>query len=163
MARKLYKLNAILTLVLIFAMVGGAVLPTALADTSKINTNGFDRGVSWKSVVPMKRTTFVNFDDETYLDDYAYLASVPTTVFYDKNGERIFSNPLLFYQDEYDIEEDKERSLNARQGLDYFMEDWMSYCNGYLDQMTLINVPKNKLDLDWKAKNYTIIESDCPY
>ncbi|UCH71508.1 MAG: hypothetical protein JSW62_03670, partial [Thermoplasmatales archaeon] len=87
--------------------------------------------------------------------------AVPTAVF--NNGENLFSYPLLFYQDEYDIDEDKDRSLNARQGLDYFMEDWMGYCNGKLDAMTLINVPENKLDSSWKAREYTYIDSDDIY
>ena len=135
-------------------------LPMVLADNvSRIS--GFDKGVSYESVVPLKKTTFVNFDENTYLDDYAYLAAVPTAVF--KDGDNLYSNPLLFYQDEYPVTEDKERSLNARQGLDYFMEDWMAYSNGQLDQMTLINVPKNKLDSSWKAKEYTTISSDNPY
>jgi len=43
------------------------------------------------------------------------------------------------------------------------MEDWMSYSNGRLDKMTLINVPMNRLDSAWKAKEYDIIESDSPY
>ena len=43
------------------------------------------------------------------------------------------------------------------------MEDWMGYCNGQLDQMTLINVPKNNLDNSWKSKEYAIIDADDPY
>jgi len=140
-------------------MIFSAVIPTTLA-LNVDSIEGFDKGPSYKSVVPLKKTTFVDFDKEGYLDDYAYLAAVPTSVFND--GNKLFSNPLLFYQDEYSVEEDKERSLNARQGLDYFMEDWMSYCNGQLDQMTLINVPKSKLDSSWQAKEYTLIEGEDP-
>ncbi|MDH7507029.1 MAG: cell wall-binding repeat-containing protein, partial [Candidatus Thermoplasmatota archaeon] len=103
----------------------------------------------------------VNFDEESYLDDYAYLSAVPTTVF--NNGEKLFSYPLLFYQDEYPINDYIEKSLNAREGIDYFMEDWMGYCNGQLDQMTLINVPKQKLDSSWKAKQYNLINGENPY
>jgi hypothetical protein len=84
----------------------------------------------------------INFDKDGILDDYAYLAAVPTSVF--SSGGKLYSNPLLFYQDAYPVKEDKERTLDARQGLDYFMEDWMSYCNNQLDQMTLVNVPENK-------------------
>jgi len=89
------------------------------------------------------------------------LAAVPTAVFND--GDRLFSHPLLFYQDEYDPEEEKELTLNARSGIDYFMEDWMSYSNGRLDKMTLINVPMSKLDDTWKAREYDVIKSDNPY
>jgi len=140
--------------------LGTAIVPITLAtDVNRIK--GIDKGPSYLPVVTLKKTTMVNFDEDTYLDDYAYLAAVPTAVFDD--GNKLFSNPLLFYQDEYPVEEDKERSLDARQGLDYFMEDWMGYCNGQLDQMTLINVPKNKLDSSWKAKDYTLIEGTDPY
>jgi hypothetical protein len=163
MAKKTYTINTMLALLAVSVMIGGAILPTAIADTSRINGMGFEKGVSWKPYIPLKRTTFVNFDEESLLDDYAYLAAIPTSVFYDKNTEQIFSNPLLFYQDEYPVDELKERSLNARQGIDYFMEDWMGYTNGYLDQMTLINVPKNKIDSEWKAKEYTTIECTNPY
>ncbi len=160
---KLHNLNVIIVIIVIFTMIGGAVLPTVIADTSKIYVDGFERGISWKPYIPLKRTTFVQLDEESYTDDYAYLAAVPTAVFYDKNKDQIFSNPLLFYQDEYFVEKEKERTLNAYQGIDYFMEDWMDYCKGSLDQMTLINVPKSKLNSNWHAKNYTTIDCTDPY
>ena len=77
-----------------------------------INLNkGFDKGPSYSPVVPIKKATLVAYDDKTILDDYAYLAAVPTAVFKDQNTNRIFSNPLLFYQDPYDVTDDKELSL----------------------------------------------------
>jgi len=155
------RLNIFVAISIVCIMVGSAVLPSVLADNGSIHAQGFAKGVSWQPVVPLKKTTFVNFDEDSLIDDYAYLAAIPTAVFQDKG--RLFSFPLLFYQDEYPIEEDRERSLNARQGLDYFMEDWMSYCNGRLDQMTLINVPKSKLDSGWRAKDYNLIDGDDPY
>ena len=152
MANKLKKNRRFLTISAVFLMVISTIIPATIADTTA--TPGFDRGVSWKPMIPLKKVTFVNFDQESTLDDYAYLAAVPTSVFYDKNGKQVYSNPLLFYQDTYTSDNDEERTLNARQGIDYFMEDWMSYCGGYLDQMTLINVPKQSMDLSWTAKNY---------
>jgi len=163
MLKKLYKLNNLMAMLVVVIMLVGAVLPSVIADNKNLQYNGFTKGVSWQPSISMKKTTFVNFDGESLLDDYAYLAAVPTSVFYDRNGECIFSNPLLFYQDEHSSEKDKERSLNGRQGIDYFMEDWMSHSNGRLDQMTSINVPMEKLDDDWKAKEYTLIESNDPY
>jgi len=160
MTKKLDRLSCFVTIVMISILVVSAVLPTALANKVD-NVKGFDKGLSYKPVVPMKRVTFVNFDENGILDDYAYLAAVPTAVF--SSGNNLFSNPLLFYQDAYPVKEDKERSLNARQGLDYFMEDWMAYCNGQMDTMTLINVPQNKLNDSWKAKSITQINSDNPY
>ena len=160
MLRRMNKKSCFLAITIVLIMLGSATIPSAIGQ-EKINNDGFDKGPSYKPVVPMKKVTMVNFDEETYLDDYAYLAAVPTCVF--DNGEKLYSNPLLFYQDEYPVEEDKEKSLNARQGIDYFMEDWMGYCNGQMDQMTLINVPQNKLDNSWKAKEYTTIEGKDPY
>ncbi len=160
MFKNLLKLNRSFAIAMVLVLLVSGFISVAMAsDIDRIE--GFDKGPSYKPVVPMKRVTFVNFDENNYLDDYSYLASVPTSVF--NEGKKLFSNPLLFYQDEYPVSEDKERSLNARQGIDYFMEDWMSYCGGQLDQMTLINVPKNKLDQSWKAKEYTIINGDNPY
>jgi hypothetical protein len=136
------------------------IFPTVIAD--KIGyIEGFDKGLSYESVVPLKRVTMVNFDKDGILDDYAYLAAIPTAVF--NSDGKLFSNPLLFYQDTYPVKDDKERTLDARQGLDYFMEDWMTYCYGQMDKMTLINLPKSKLNTSWKANNYTSIQSDNPY
>jgi len=123
---------------------------------------GFDKGVSWKTVLPLRKVTFVNFDKDSYLDDYAYLSAIPTAVFYDKSRDRLISHPLLFYQDPYPVKDDKERTLDARKGIDYFMEDWMSYCNGRLDQMVLINVDKSKVR-QWPAKDVIEISGDDPY
>jgi len=163
LVKKYYNKNAIISVLTITLMLGGVILPTVIADTSRLYVDGFEKGVSWKPYTPLKRTTFVQLDKECYLDDYAFLAAVPTSVFYDKNEDRIFTNPLMFFEDKFNPDELKERSLNTRQGIDYFMEDWMGYSKGYLDKMTLINVPKQKIDNNWKAKNITTIESDDPY
>ncbi len=140
-------------------MLTAGFLPVALA-VDIDHMEGFDKGPSYTEVVPLKKATLVQFDKNTILDDYAYLAAVPTAVF--NHDGKLFSYPLLYFEDEYKYEEDKERSLNARQGLDYFMDDWMEYSNGQLDQMTLINVPKNKVD-QWRANEYVIIDGDNPY
>lgn len=139
-----------------FLMVTNGISPVVYS----AQITGFNKGVSCQPVVPLKKITFVNFDEQGFLDDYAFLAAVPTTVFSD--GSKLFSYPLLYYQDPYPVKEDKERSLNARQGLDYFMEDWMSYCNGRLDGMTLINVPEEKVK-QWPARNITVLNDDDPY
>jgi len=148
----------------VIIMLLSSFLPAdVVADSNIKNTiKGYDKGVSWANVAPLKKITFVNFDENSYLDDYSYLAAVPTTVFYDKDGGRLFSYPLLFYQDPYPVEGNRKRSLNARQGIDYFMEDWMSYCNGELDGMTLINVPESKVK-QWPSRNVIEIKGDDPY
>ena len=60
-------------------MISVSTVPLVEAKTN-ITVNGFDKGPSCKTVVPIKKVTMVNFDRETLLDDYAYLASVPTSV-----------------------------------------------------------------------------------
>ena len=157
------KGKVLIAIVLATIMVTSAVIPVAMAKSNVRDTmKGYNKGVSWKPVVPVKKVTFVNFDKNSYLDDYSYLASIPTTVFYDKDAGRIFSYPLLYYQDPYPIKEDKERTLNSRQGIDYFMDDWMNYCDGRLDGMTLINVPKEKVT-QWPSRNITVIDGKDPY
>jgi hypothetical protein len=122
---------------------------------------GFEKGPSFKPVVPLKKTIFVNFDNENLIDDYSYLAAVPTAIFND--GDNLYSYPVLYYEDEYEYVEDKERSLNAYQGLDYFMQDWSKFCNDRFDEIILINVEKDKIDHWGSSKTYTEINADNPF
>jgi len=161
MARKLNKANNGIAIAVVCILLIGIFLPFTQAGVID-RVDGFDKGPSYTNVVPIKKVTFVGYDEDSYLDDYAYLAAVPTAVFKDQNSNRLFSNPLLFYQDEHEYEDERERSLNARQGLDYFMEDWMQYSNGKLDQMTLINVEENKVS-QWGSNQVTTIESENPF
>jgi len=151
-----------IALIISFLLLIGILIPMTQAKTNIERVSGFDKGPSSLPVVPMKKTTFVGFDKDSILDDYAFLASVPTSVF--QHDNKLFSHPLLFFDDKYDYENDWERTLNPRQGLDYFMEDYMNYSNSKLDQMTLVNVPINKINKDkWNAEEYIIIEGDNPY
>jgi LPXTG-motif cell wall-anchored protein len=157
-----YNNKLFFTILCICITINGTIIPTVFADPQPLSPNAFEKGVSWQPMIPLKRTTFVNFDPTSFLDDYSYLASVPTAVFYNAEQKCIFSNPLLFYEDEQNLEENQQ-TLNARQGIDYFMADWMSYCEGTLDHMTLINTPRQHLNSTWQAKNYTIINSNSSY
>jgi len=158
-SKKRYITKSLMTILVLIIMLLGTLLPIGQATSIK-NFEGCNKGPSYTFVVPTKKTTFVGFDEYSYLDDYAYLAAVPTAVF--KNDGKLVSHPLLFYQDELEYDDDIYRSLDAYEGIKYFMEDWTSYCNGELDQMTLINVPQEKVD-QWDAKEYVIIEGDNPY
>ncbi|HHH80218.1 MAG TPA: hypothetical protein ENL13_04885, partial [Thermoplasmatales archaeon] len=83
-----------LPVLFVVLMLVSSALPVAVAESNiKNSVKGYDKGVSWQPVVPLKKVTFVNFDENSYLDDYSYLAAVPTTVFYDKDGGRLFSYP----------------------------------------------------------------------
>lgn len=129
------------------------------AEQNNKTSNGFDKGLSYTSVVPLKKTTFINYDEDAYLDDYAYLASLPTAVF--KEKDTLYSHPLLFYQEQQNFE-GKKITLNDRKGLDYLMEDWYGYCNSNFDQITTVNVPKSKVS-QWNSKSYNIIEGKNPF
>ena len=118
MSKIINKSKNLIALSIVGIMLVGAFLPMAGAEES-IKTEGFDKGLSYTSVIPTKKTTFVNFDDETLTDDYAYLAAIPTAVYNYENT--LYSHPLLFYQDRLDIDDDKERSLDAFTGINYFM------------------------------------------
>jgi len=125
----------------------------------------YQEGISWKPVMPIKNAILVNYDGESYLDDFAYLASVPTAVFYSKSEDMIFSSPLLFYQKPQELS-DEEKVQNAAQGVDYFLEDWQTYAGGEFDNVQFINIPEkevNQLKETWKAIEYEVIERDCPF
>jgi len=156
------KMNNGIALAVVCIMLLGAFLPFAQADVVD-RVDGFDKGPSYTNVVPIKRVTIVNYDEDSYLDDYAYLAAIPTAVFKDQTSDRLFSNPLLFYQDEYEYEDDIERSLNPYQGFSYFMDDWKEYSNNF-NEMTLINVDENKVS-KWSSNSnqVTEINSENPY
>ena len=159
MKKRSPRLKPLFSLTIVCILLVNVPISVDAADKNSEYAKGFDKGLSYASVVPLKKTTFINYDEQSYLDDYAYLASVPTAVF--KNGSQLYSHPLLFYQDEQNFDDEKKLPLNARVGIDYFMEDWMSYCNGLLDQMTLVNVKKD--EVKWIAKNYVEIDADNPY
>lgn len=148
-----------LTIILLSTLLTTFFTSTSLADQRNNNPVGFDKGPSYTSVVPLKKTTFINYDENSYLDDYAFLASIPTAVFKDK--ETLYSNPLLFYTDQTNYK-GREKTLNYRQGIDYLMEDWMGYSNGLLDQLVTVNVDKKDVE-QWNAREYKIIEGQDPY
>jgi len=153
------KIKNIYVSVFIASLFLLSLIPSNQA-TENIEKFGFDKGPSYTSVIPLKKTTLVQFDKETILDDYAYLSAIPTSVF--NNNGKLLSYPLLFYEDEHEYKDEKERSLNTRPGLDYFMDDWMGYCYDKLDQMTLINVPEEKAS-QWHAKKNFVVNSESPY
>ena len=70
MVKKSSKSNNFFAIIIVCMMLSGAVMPVTLA-TNTDRIKGFDKGPSYKPVVPMKKVTFVNFDENSYLDDYA--------------------------------------------------------------------------------------------
>ncbi len=135
------------------------LLPVTPASAEPAGT-GFDKGISWASTTFTKKATFVGFDEQSTLDDYAYLSAVPSSVFYSSGADRMYTHPLLFHQADTSVGGETDRALNGKQGVDYFMDDWMSACNGRLDDLMLINVGEGEIDL--AARNVTTINGDTP-
>ena len=150
--------RSLLYITITLSLITTASIPITAAPPAQ----GFTQGVTWKPYVPLKKVTFVNQEQGTLVDDYAYLAAVPTTVFYDKTAKTMYTNPLLFYEDNKPTDTLAERFLNTRQGIDYFMQDWMGYCDGTLDQLTTINVDPSRLNTSWTARNTTVIQGTDP-
>lgn len=147
MAKKIIALAIVFLISGIFIEGGNVIMEN--------EASGY-KGISWKDVVPVKKVAFVGFNEESYIDDYAYLAAIPATTFYSKKDDVIYSYPLLFYE-ERKINSKKELSLNSTQGIKYFMEDWLNYCNGA--EIELINAPEAR---EWNV-HYDYINSSSIY
>jgi hypothetical protein len=152
--------NTYFIILISFLILFNVLIPVGSTIPEDIRIEGYTQGVSYTSVVPLKKAMFVDYDDNNYLDDYAYLASIPATVFNDKN--QLVSNPLLFYQDSIKFKDQKKKILNAKLGIDYFMEDWLSFCGGKLDQIVGVNVESEKLR-EWSASEYITIKGNTSF
>ena len=113
--------------------------------------------LSYQEVVPLKRTTFVQFDEESLVDDYAFMAAVPTSVFSHKG--KLYSSPLLYYDEPYQAASNADKTMNSYQGLEYFMQDWITAAGP--EETELINVELEEFSLE--ANNITIHTGEDPY
>lgn len=129
-----------------------------LVQAAETPGTGFEKGLSWAPTTYTKKMTMVGFDEQREVDDYAYLSAIPTSVFYDQGGDRLYTHPLLFHQAGSDIGGETDRALNGKQGVDYLTSDWMNACGGRLDDLMLINVDEGAVDLS--ARNVTSIQGD---
>ncbi|HDM67304.1 MAG TPA: hypothetical protein ENG62_02835, partial [Thermoplasmatales archaeon] len=127
-----------------------------------IEYRGFDKGVSWEPTLSLRKITFVGYDSNSLLDDYAFLSAIPTAVFYDKEFHRLVVHPLLYFEEEKSFDRLRERSMNTYQGIKYFMEDWMG-CVSKLDEVTLINISKSNLNPEWKSVKIREIIGNTSY
>ncbi|MFO7676992.1 MAG: hypothetical protein R6V50_01210, partial [Thermoplasmatota archaeon] len=158
MKRKNSKTIKIISIVLIILFIIVNTLPVIAQN----QITPFQKGISNKPFIPTKQVTFIGHDSASLLDDYAYLAALPTSLFLD-NNDVLYAHPLLFYEDEYRQTEDRQRTFNAGQAITYFMDDWMSYANGILDQVTYINVDSTQIPNEWRSRTKTTIRADNPY
>ena len=97
-----------------------SMLSMAYIESGEIGKNAI---ASEQNFIPIKKVTFVKFDESSYIDDYAYLAAIPASIF--RYDGKIYAYPLLFY-DDFKPKNKHELSLNSSQGIKYFMEDWES-------------------------------------
>ncbi|MHA2152275.1 MAG: hypothetical protein ACXAAQ_09860, partial [Candidatus Thorarchaeota archaeon] len=61
--------------------------------------------------VPLRRVAFVSPDSDSYIDEFAYMATVPTSVFYHNDTQYI--SPLIYSE--------------GSSSEDWFLEDWIEY------------------------------------
>ena len=121
-------------------LLAPTVLPLTAGEAADAawNPNGL-KHVAWQPLQPVSAATFVGFDPESYRDDYAYLAAVPTSVY--TAGGSLYASPLLYWEPPLpDGTPDEQLSLNAYQSNYYLMEDWMTYTEGNLDRMQLLEL-----------------------
>ena len=126
------------------------MLPVALGTSQDAGSRW--PGLSWEPVTPLPRVFFVG---STGVEgNLNYLSAIPACVF--SHDDVIYSNPLLFYETTSPHVE-----LDEHQGIAYFMDDWVDYCDG-LGEITIINADDNEIRSEWPADTYTVIRGN-PY
>ncbi len=114
---------------------------------AELERTGFE-GCSFRDVVPLDRISFVAYDENSIIDDLAYLAAIPSNVFYSDRDNLIYSNPLLFYQDP-----SAYRMENSYESIDYLMDDWSSFLDGGIDNFNFIGMTSDQEEFitdSWK-------------
>ncbi len=122
-------------------------------------------GVSYQDMTPIDKITFIDHDREGVDDDYAFLASVPASVFYSKSDGRVLMNPVIFYEPPMDTS-DEERVQNTYPAISYLAEDLMTVADGELDRIELIGFQGNApgdIGNAWRASEVAHIDADGPF
>ncbi|MBN1539016.1 MAG: hypothetical protein JW939_02645 [Candidatus Thermoplasmatota archaeon] len=152
----LVAMTALLTASPLYQLTGtaaGTVLPA-----------GYD-SVSYEEMTPIDKVTIINHDREGILDDFAYLAAVPASVFRSKDDGRVLMNPVLFYEPPRETS-DEERVQNTYPAVSYLMEDLMTVADGELDRVELVGFKGDApgdLGNDWKTSDIMSIDDDDPF
>jgi hypothetical protein len=160
MKKAMFLMAAISVITVSFSGCIGTTMPSE----KMVSANGTE-GVSWKPVVPVKSAALVGYDPNSYADDYAYCAAVPSSTFYSKVNDKVYSYPVVYYTPEKELE-DAEKTLNPGQGVRYFMEDWNTYADNKLDRAQIINVPAGELTgakALCNASKVSVIPKSDPY
>jgi hypothetical protein len=107
----------IVSLVFILVMV-----PTSTPISVQLEENHRHDNAKWSPVTtaslaangnstPLQRAIFVTADSESYLDEFAYMAAVPLSIFYDSGTKYV--SPLLY--------------SDGTRGQDNLLDDWTEY------------------------------------
>ncbi|MGA1819472.1 MAG: hypothetical protein ACMUHU_00535 [Thermoplasmatota archaeon] len=151
----LFAMAALIVLSPLYAYSGEAAEPRLPA--------GYE-SVSYEDMTSIDKVTIVNHDREGIEDDLAFLAAVPASVFRSEADNRVFMNPVIFYEPPRETS-DEEKVLNTYPGISYLMEDLMTVADGELDRMELIGFkgnPPGDLGNAWRSSDVEMIEYNDP-
>ncbi|MGA1794123.1 MAG: hypothetical protein ACMUHM_09235, partial [Thermoplasmatota archaeon] len=152
---------------LLFAMTALIVLSPMYAYSGEAAETRLPAGyesVSYEDMTPIDKVTIVNHDREGFDDDLAFLAAVPASVFRSEADNRVFMNPVLFYEPPRETS-DEEKVLNTYPGISYLMEDLVTVADGELDRIELIGFqgnPPGDLGNAWRSSNVEMIDNKDP-
>ncbi|MBD3406709.1 MAG: hypothetical protein GF411_11390 [Candidatus Lokiarchaeota archaeon] len=119
------KLKTILLISLLLLPTLVSILPSEGVFLENIDgRNNFQGANSPENAIPLRKATFVNPDPESLMDEFAYIAAIPTAVFTHSNQQYI--SPLIYSTL---VDSDK-----------WMTEDWAEYLNidGGATQATVI-------------------------
>ncbi len=140
-------------------MASPTLLFAPTAEAGRLAMEGMD-SVSYRNMVVGEKTTFVAYDPNGIVDDYAYMAAVPASVFYSDSNDKVVAHPLLFWEDP-----NSDISLNSNQGINYFMDDVSTISTEGLDMIETINLDETQqstVTTSWPADKTHAINSDDP-
>ena len=160
--RKITAVGAV-WLMVCTVMLAGCFEKSLPSDRSK-TSHSFE-SIAWNRMSVANKVTFIGYDEDSFLDDYSYLASVPASVFYDKASDNIYSHPLLYYNEPYETDDVTKRTYNDHQGLSYFMDDFLTVA-GEIDTIEYVNMKESDIaysQKQWNANDTQIIDEKDPY
>jgi len=104
-----------------------------------------EEAATWSPLIPMKNLFLVKYDPESYEDDYAYMAAVPSAVFYDKEDAVVYASPLLYWEPARGLS-GENLPQDSVVGVDYFMEDWLNYSGLQLHNAQYLNMDTGEVE-----------------
>ncbi|MFW9800885.1 MAG: hypothetical protein ACFFD9_10640, partial [Candidatus Thorarchaeota archaeon] len=115
MTSKPQKPLSVLLMILLLAPLVAPIIPAGMvarpAIPEVVNKAVFSQGGLPEEFSPIRRATFVHNDPTSYMDEFAYIAAVPTSVFL--HGGSQYISPLI--------------STGGSDAEQWFVEDWAEY------------------------------------